>query len=439
MDDPTFQGLLAAWAVTPDNTALCQVVLDACVARADTASAERVLQAQEIDALDPERRRALAGLFLSQRLPERALELAPESAHVLRARSFLLLGRESQALAAWRLALQDDPGLTDERLDRLLDTAHLDREGKPKLRVLHTVEAAPAEAMVEPQREVVTFADVGGLDEVKKRIHKKIILPQQRPGLFARFKRKAGGGVLLYGPPGCGKTLLARATAGETGATFLDVRISDVLDMWFGESEAKLAALFEKARVDAPSVLFFDEVEALGGKRQHTRSDTAAKLVSQFLAEMDGFSTNNEGVLILAATNVPWAVDPAFRRPGRFDRVLFVPPPDREARRAILRLHLQGRPLAPDLELDVLARKTSGYSGADLEEVVGTAADLAIEACLERGEDVPIRQAMLLEALEDVRPTTTEWLTTARNYARYANEAGQYDEVLDFLKRHGKS
>jgi len=273
---------------------------------------------------------------------------------------------------------------------------------------------------------------------VKKQVRKKIILPFQRPKLFLKFKKRVGGGILLFGPPGCGKTLLARATAGECDAQFFNVAIADVLDMYIGESEQKLHALFEKARSSVPSVLFFDEIEALGGKRQYHREGTSSKLVSQFLAEMDGFSQNNSGVLVLGATNVPWAVDSAFRRPGRFDRMLFVPPPDREARRAILDLLLDESPKADDVDTAWLAERSSGFSGADLQNLVDTAADEAIEASIDTGSETPISQAHLRTALKDVRPTTLEWLTTARNYARYANEGGQYDEVLAFLDRHGK-
>ncbi len=184
--------------------------------------------------------------------------------------------------------------------------------------------------------------------------------------------------------------------------------------------------------------MFFDEIEALGGKRQYTREATASKLVSQFLAEMDGFAQNNSGVLVLGATNVPWAVDPAFRRPGRFDRTLFVPPPDRPARLAILEILLRGRPADEGLPLEELAGKTGGFSGADLQNLVETAADNAIAASLEEEREVPIGAGHLRAALGEVKATTAEWLTTARNYARYANEGGQYDEVLEFLKRHGK-
>jgi SpoVK/Ycf46/Vps4 family AAA+-type ATPase len=290
-----------------------------------------------------------------------------------------------------------------------------------------------------PAQGRVTFADVGGLDEVKQQINRKIVLPFRDPGLFARFRRRAGGGILLYGPPGCGKTLLARATAGECKAAFLNVAISDVLDMYIGESEQKLHAIFERARRLAPSVLFFDEIEALGGKRQFSREATSSKLVSQFLSEMDGFLTHNQGVLVLGATNVPWAVDAAFRRPGRFDRVLFVPPPDRPARQRILELLLADVPVDAALDAGRWAQRTAGFSGADLRSLVETAADAAIEDSLAAGQDVPIAEAHFARAQAEVKPTTLEWLTTARNYARYANEAGHYDEVLAFLAQHGKA
>jgi transitional endoplasmic reticulum ATPase len=160
--------------------------------------------------------------------------------------------------------------------------------------------------------------------------------------------------------------------------------------------------------------------------------------VSQFLAEMDGFAQNNAGVLILGATNVPWAVDPAFRRPGRFDRVLFVPPPDREARESILQNLLEQRPSTKGIDVRFFAERSSGFSGADIEHLVETATDEAIEQSLDEAQELPITKEHLAEALKSVRPTTMEWLTTARNYARYANESGQYDEVLAFLEQHGR-
>ncbi|HKY93145.1 MAG TPA: ATP-binding protein, partial [Nevskiaceae bacterium] len=341
-------------------------------------------------------------------------------------------------------AVAANAALEDPTLERSLraDVVQFPGRGRgPALRVISNDDTDDTEVarVLQPVQETITFADVGGLDDVKKTIHRKIILPYQKPSLFQRFRKRVGGGILLYGPPGCGKTMLARATAGECKATFFNVAISDVLDMFIGESERKLHALFEQARAKAPAVLFFDEVEALGARRSHTREATSSKLVSQFLAEMDGFAQDNHGVLILAATNVPWSVDAAFRRPGRFDRVLFVPPPDREARAHLLAMLLKDRPVAGRIDVDFLAKNTGGFSGADLRELVETAVDEAIEETIARGQEQAIGDAHLQSALRQVKPTTLEWLSTARNYSRYANEAGQYDDVLEFLKKHGKA
>jgi SpoVK/Ycf46/Vps4 family AAA+-type ATPase len=278
---------------------------------------------------------------------------------------------------------------------------------------------------------------VGGLEDVKKDITRKIILPFKNPSLFDKFKRKSGGGVLLYGPPGCGKTMMARATAGEVGASFVTIEIAEVLDMYIGQSEKRLAAAFESARAAKPTVLFFDEIEALAARRRFGHADHGASLVSTFLNEMDGVNASNEGLLVLAATNVPWAIDTAFRRPGRFDRVIFIPPPDEAARLAILGLQLAGRP-QEKLNLDVIAKATSGFSGADLEGLIETACDIAIEESIEDGNVLPIKQKHLAEALKGAKPTTLEWLSQARNYAKYANEGGLYDDVTAFLDKHSK-
>jgi AAA+ superfamily predicted ATPase len=418
MNDSTLAGLRAALAASPDNATLLSLILQGLAQRKDHVAGLQLLSDRPPGELDAKGCLAAAQL----------LDLASEP---------------DRGMAYYQTAVADSPTLEDLDLEaRLQASPTPPKPGRPQLRVLSSGrlegQETPVETLFDAPRETVCFADVGGLDDLKKRIRRKVMLPMQKPSLFKRFRKRAGGGVLLYGPPGCGKTLMARATAGECGATFFNVAISDVLDMWFGESEHKLHEIFEKARANSPSVLFFDEVEAIGGRRNHAHAATSANLVSQFLSEMDGFDGHNQGVLILGATNVPWAVDPAFRRPGRFDRVLFVPPPDRPAREAILQIHLADRPLDRNVKIAPLAKKTSGYSGADLEELVETAADLAIEASIEADQEVPISQAHLIEALSEVRATTTEWLTTARNYARYANEGGQYDEVLAFLGKHGK-
>ena len=289
---------------------------------------------------------------------------------------------------------------------------------------------------LRPARSKITFAEVGGHAELKQQIERRIITPFREPSLYQRFKKRVGGGILMYGPPGCGKTLLARATAGQCNASFFNVAISDVLDMWLGESERKLAAIFARARASAPAVLFFDELDGLAAK-QH-RESMHSSIISQFLSELDGFAGSNNGVLVLAATNVPWAIDPAFRRPGRFDRVIFVPPPDRVARAAILKIQMAGRPTAGDVDLNWIAGQTAGFSGADLELLVEEAVDAAIQASQAAHVEVPVRGEHLRAALRQLKPTTHEWFTTAKGQALHSNVGGQYDEALRYIADEGK-
>ncbi|HEX4196167.1 MAG TPA: ATP-binding protein [Caulobacteraceae bacterium] len=312
-----------------------------------------------------------------------------------------------------------------------------DAGGAVVLRLVRTAkDGEPASTEHIVPRPTIGFADVGGLDNVKQQIRRKIIAPFEKPDLFKTFRKRSGGGVLMYGPPGCGKTMLARATAGEARAHFVPVAITDVLDKYFGESERKLAEAFAQARARRPSILFFDELEALASRRRIS-GEIGASLVSTFLNEMDGFAADGDGVLVIGATNTPWAIDSAFRRPGRFDRILFVPPPDQPARLAIIQGLLADRPLSPGLDLQRFAAATSGFSGADLANLAETAVELAIEDSTE-GEIVPVSRRHLEAALKDIRPTTAEWFSTARNYAKYANEGGLYDEVTAFIEKHGR-
>jgi len=285
----------------------------------------------------------------------------------------------------------------------------------------------------EIERPKIAFKDVGGMDVLKEEIRLKIIHPLTHPELYKAYGKTIGGGILLYGPPGCGKTYLARATAGEIKAGFLAVGINEVLEMWIGQSERNLHELFDQARSHKPCVLFFDEVDALGASRTDMRQSAGRQLINQFLAEMDGVNSNNDGVLILAATNAPWHLDSAFRRPGRFDRILFVPPPDASARAAILRIQCKGKPLE-EIDFEHVAKKCENFSGADLKSVVDVTVENKLREAMKAGVPRPISTKDLLVAVGNLRASTKEWFATARNYALYSNQGGIYDDILNYLK-----
>jgi len=278
----------------------------------------------------------------------------------------------------------------------------------------------------------ITFEDVAGMETVKGQLERAFLMPLRNPEIHKRFGKRIRGGLLLYGPPGCGKTYIARALAGEAGAHFVNVGFSDVLDMWYGETERKIHEIFENARRRAPTLLFFDEVDALGHKRSKVQG-AGRNTVNALLSEMDGFG-GGEGVFFLAATNHPWDVDTALRRPGRFDRLVFVPPPDRTARQALLRWRLQERPTDSTLDIAQLAERTESFSGADLEALVERATEFAVEASLKSGAEKPINALAIKHGLSEVEPSTRPWFDLARNYAVYANEGGVYDALYEYLK-----
>lgn len=281
-------------------------------------------------------------------------------------------------------------------------------------------------------RSQVRFADVGGLDDLKEAARMQIILPFQKPELFAKYGKRAGGGMLLYGPPGCGKTFFAKAVAGECGAAFFAVGIHDILNLYVGNSERNVRKLFESARAHRPAILFIDEIDALGRKRELVRGSNMTGTINAFLNELDGLGNDNDGLLTLGATNAPWDIDSAFKRPGRFDRRLFLPPPDTVAREEILKLHFAGKP-QQELDFATLAKKSEYFSGADLAALADCAADRVLTEILRSGQERPIAMADVLAALKDLKPSTLEWLAVARNYVEYANEEGAYEEIGAYL------
>ncbi len=311
------------------------------------------------------------------------------------------------------------------------DTAN--EEGEPPA-VGVLAQGMPAEFEVdEPSHTRVTFNDIGGMQDVIERIRMNIIYPFKNPAVFRKFNKKPGGGILMYGPPGCGKTHIARATAGECGAAFISVAITDILSRWLGESEQRLHRYFETARRRAPAVIFIDEIDAIGVSRSEA-SASMAPIVNVLLTEMDGMAAQNDNLMVLAATNSPWRVDSALRRPGRFDRVLFVPPPDEAAREAILKIRLRDMP-AEAIDLKKLAKMTNLFSGADLRAVVERSSEKAIYEEMTTGRAAKLTQRLLADAIKETRPSTNEWLETARSYATYANRTGLYDDLVAFFEK----
>ena len=346
-------------------------------------------------------------------------------------------GEVDRAVRQYRAAVSQDAALADDLFATQLgiDAAEDDSSDvvDGRMRLGGGDDDDEDESNVEAERPKINFADVGGMDAVKEDIRLKIILPLEQPEIFKAYGKTAGGGILLYGPPGCGKTHLARATAGEIKARFISVGINDVLDMWIGNSERNLHAIFEQARRLRPCVLFFDEIDALGASRADMRHTGGRHLINQFLAELDGVKSSNEGVLILGATNAPWHIDNAFRRPGRFDRIIFVPPPDTSAREAVLRILCRDKPVA-EIDFATVAKKTPDFSGADLKGVVEAAVEAKLRAAIRGGGIQPLGTRDLIDAAKNLKPTTKEWFASARNYALYSNQGGTYDDILKYLK-----
>ena len=256
-----------------------------------------------------------------------------------------------------------------------LEEDEIDAETLEKLQVTKT-DFKQAMKGVEPSalREVfvevpeITWGDVGGLEETKERLREAIQWPLDYPEVFDQMDMQAAKGVLMYGPPGTGKTLLAKAIANESQSNFISIKGPELLNKYVGESEKGVREVFEKARSNAPTVVFFDEIDSIAGKRGQNSGDSGVgeRVVSQLLTELDGLE-ELEDVVVIATTNRPDLIDPALVRPGRLDRHIHVPVPDEEARRKILDVHTRDKPLAEDVDLDSLARRTEGYVGADLE------------------------------------------------------------------------
>ncbi|MFH1055865.1 MAG: AAA family ATPase [Candidatus Altiarchaeota archaeon] len=262
------------------------------------------------------------------------------------------------------------------------------------------------------EKPKMRFKDVAGLEKVKNKIYEYVVFPITKPELAKKYGKEAGGGVIMYGPPGCGKTYIAKAAAGEGAAAFISVKMSDIVDMYAGNTEKNLHNAFETARKHSPCILFFDEIDGIAGKREGMDQSFEKRAINQFLLEMDGAEYTNEGVLAIGATNAPWDIDAALRRSGRFSKVIYIGEPDKNMRRAVLKIHLKNRPYSRGLPIGRLARMTEGYSPADLAQLVEAAASIPWLEAYNTGKERVITFKDFLKATsgEDaVTPSLPAW------------------------------
>ena len=436
MDNETLQALIKVYRARASTDLLSIIMDEAEGPQAQAAVLEllRSLSSDSLadDAFAPVRRKACHFCLaaedydLADRLT-RASELPDD--RVLRARALQGLDREQEAVAVYRQAIAQDPAIRNRDIERLLgirpspniaptpakiiplNTYSYKRENRTE----QERRDAPADSFIDDfEEEAVTFGDVAGLDDIKSEIRRRIVLPYLKPALFDRYKQKAGGNLLLYGPPGCGKTLIAKATAGESDARFISVNPEDIIDRYTGEAEKRLHMLFDEARSDTPSILFFDDFDVLAFRRAGLPPEAAPALIAAFAFELDGTQRNNGGVLTIMATNAPWALDHALFRSGRFQRLLFVPPPTLEARKRILAQAVSSIPGADRVAFDRIARRSAGFSGADLRALADWASNASLTKALTGAPDPLITTALFEEGLKLFGPSALNWLSLAK-------------------------
>ncbi len=289
-----------------------------------------------------------------------------------------------------------------------------------------------------------TYEDIGGLHEEIQRVREMVELPLRHPELFQRLGIEPPKGVLLHGPPGCGKTLLARAVANESEANFYSINGPEIMSKFYGESEARLREIFQQAQQNAPSIIFIDELDSLAPKREEVTGEVERRVVAQLLALMDGLGGRGN-VIVIGATNRPGALDPALRRPGRFDREIEISVPDKVGRHEVLQIHTRGMPLAPDVDLNKLSAMTHGYTGADLSSLGRETAMKALRRYLPQInlEDERVPPAVLekmevnmddfLGAYKEVTPTAMREVYIEVSTVHW-DDAGGLDDVKQRLK-----
>lgn len=425
------ESLLEALQFSPNNIPLKIQVAKLYIDQGDFTEAEQqLIEVLTLDSTHHQAKYILATCFYKQNKIPAALvlleEITSNSSDIkhLELLCYCQLNQKdiAEAQKTYQAILSIDPSYSNEDFDQYM-----------KVSTTPDADFTDEDALSFISKSDASFSDVGGMDLVKEEISLKIIKPLQHQDLYKAYGKKIGGGILLYGPPGCGKTHLAKATAGEINASFINVGINDILDMWIGSSERNLHEIFEVARKNKPCVIFIDEIDALGANRNDVNKTAGRTVINQFLAELDGLESDNDGILVLGATNAPWYLDPAFRRPGRFDRIIFVSPPDAEAREAIFNIHLKQKPTDP-IDYKSLAKASKEFSGADIMAAIDIAVEHKLQASFKDGIPKPLSTKDILKGIKKSKPTTKEWFRSAKNYALYANDGGLYDDILDYLK-----
>ena len=332
-------------------------------------------------------------------------------------------------------------------LEECLPDINLSREGIPidtlrKIIVrmqdfMDVIKEMEPSAMREVFVEVpdIKWDDIGGLSTIKQELQEAVEWPLKYSGIFTYADATPPKGILLYGPPGTGKTLMAKAAANESEANFISIKGPELLSKWVGESEKGVREIFRKARQAAPCIIFFDELDAIAPARggDHGDSHVTERVISQFLTEMDGLEILTN-VVVIGATNRPDIIDPALLRPGRFDRILYVSPPDRDSRLQILKIHTKKKPLAEDVSIEKLADKTDGYTGADIASLSSAAVMLALREHVDKypipkeaeknTQELKISMKHFEEAMVKIRPLSKQELDMYKNVSKQFGRSG---------------